>query len=367
MRIRPERDVAAVGTQRGAGAVTVRLGCSRIEAHTLRLARRAIVDEDVERAVGVFGYQRGGRGERHVTPIGTDRGIDHPAGVVAAWHGQADARGSLLDTVAHEDVVAAVGVCFHETVGTGIERDVTPIRADRGAPLVAVRLDAPRRDAGELGAPLLPIPNEDVLHAIGVAVHQVACRGGERDVAPVGADRRVCAGTRVGARSIDTHQLGRPQVPVKQHQDERGVPIARDDVGRIRLVDDVAAVRADHGAPARVIALRSARADVDSFDRARLPVMDEDVRRAVGVAFHQVRGPGDEDDETAVGADRLPRIDVPGGSLVRHRRSAHQSGVAGSRMKQRAPGQCRDRAGECDPQGGAQENSARSMSRCVCN
>ena len=103
----------------------------------------------------------------------------------------------------------------------------------------------------------------------------------------------------------------------------RPVRIVRNQVARVGLEGDVAAVRAHGGLGARAVRLRARARATDQRGLTGLDVVDEDVGLAVRVTVDEISRPGLESDETAVGAD-----DGIGARTVSARNPDRRSGAA---------------------------------------
>jgi hypothetical protein len=82
------------------------------------------------------------------------------------------------------------------------------------------------------------------------------------------------------------------------------VGVAGNQIVGIRVKRDEAAIGADRGIEAEVVALIAGGVDADPLGRPSLAVMNEDIGLAVGVAGNQVVGIRVKRDEAAIGADR---------------------------------------------------------------
>ena len=158
--------------------------------------RRAVAEdrgaeEDVGEAVGVPGLEVGGdRGERDGVAVVGDRGLDRrrvAAGAGGAV-GAADEHQGVVGHVAHVDVATAVVVAGREIGGLGGEGDLQPVAAQRRVLRVAVALPArgpARHQRGRAGEGA----DEDVGEVAGVGEDEVARVGLEGDAGGVRGER----------------------------------------------------------------------------------------------------------------------------------------------------------------------------------
>ncbi len=128
----------------------------------------------------------------------------------------------------------------------------------------------------------------------------------EGNIAAVRRNRRDVDGFAVGLDLVvgKRDPFGDPGVAVM----DKGIPalvgVAVDQVGCAGVEGHVAAIGVDRRLMRAAIGLAPIAGDADPFDAGLQAVADEDIELAVGVAWHQVRCIGDEDDEAAVGAER---------------------------------------------------------------
>ena len=216
----------------------------------------------------------------------------------------ADADGLPRLPVVDEDVDILVGIAVHQVGGVGTEAHETAVSAETGGCAASVGLAAPAVDAHPGGLPRLPVMDEDVRHPIGVAVHQV---GGERLEGHVSAPAVYAAtgaaSVGLAAPAVGAHPSGFPGLPVVDKDIGGFVAVAVHQVGGKGLEGDEASAATEAGNPAGAVALDSAVGKADPGGPPRLPVVDEDVQRSVGVAVHQVGGEGLESDEASAVAD----------------------------------------------------------------
>ncbi len=279
-----------------------------VHAHSLGDPALPVADEDVPKAVSVTRHEGDGlRVEGHVAAIGAD--VLPPLAVAAealvATAVYAHPLGGPRLAVAHEDVISEVGVVRNKVSGAGVEGHIAAIGANGRAIAIAVPLGAAAVHAHALDGPSLAVAYEDVPLPVGVAGDKVRRTGRESDVAAVGADGRLLASAAPAAAThADTARDTRLAVMDK---DVRGVDgVAGHQVGCPGLESNIATVGADAGVKAGGIGLVTVAAHGHPLGGLCLAVAHEDVRDAVGVARHEVGGPGREGHIAAVGADGSP-------------------------------------------------------------
>src|SRR5439155_25469907 len=106
-----------------------------------------------------------------------------------------------------------------------------------------------------------------------------------------------------GAAGGDARGRGRPRLPVVDEHVGRAVRVAGDEVGRRAVEGDEATIGREDGPCTEAVSLAPARRDAYPLGRARLPVVDEHVGRAVRVAGDQVGRIALERDQAAVGRE----------------------------------------------------------------
>ena len=365
---RVEGDVAAVGAEaRCADVLAVRLPAGAADADARRPAGLAVVDEDVERPVGVAGHQvRVGRVEGDIAAVAADRrrvaAVVRAVGArLLALAGDADALRAAGAAVADEHVGELVRVSPDEVRRRGLERDIAAVGAERRlsalAPDLAPGLDAAARDAHPRGLAGGEVADEDVHLAIRVAGDEVRGGGLEGHVAAARADRGRAAGAVRLAVRADADPLGHAARAVVQEDVGDAVGVAGDEVRRVRLEDDVAPVRADaagdRAAPgiARRLALGAASRDADPLGLAVRAVVHEDVPALVRVAGDEVGRLGVDQDEPAVRAEAdgvgvAVRLHTGARDADAHR-GCGGPGRSGGREQQRERGEDDEQAGHC--------------------
>jgi hypothetical protein len=135
------------------------------------------------------------------------------------------------------------------------------------------------------------IMDEDVLDAVGIAVHQVASGGLKGHQAPSGTqgggNALIVA---LGARAVHADAGGRSCVAI-MNKDVRGVVgIARHQVGGAGLKGHEAPSSTQGWQEAATVRLGARTVHTDAGGRARAAIMDEDVVGVVGIARHQIGG-----------------------------------------------------------------------------
>ncbi len=116
--------------------------------------------------------------------------------------------------------------------------------------------------------------------------------------------------------------------PIPQENVSRAVRVVRDEVGRLGVEDDVAAVCRHRGGVALGVGFRAVRRDADSHRLPFLAVANEDVSLVLGVAGDEILRVGGEGDEAPVFRDRRVEaarlaLALGGTDADSHRLSAH--------------------------------------------
>jgi hypothetical protein len=133
--------------------------------------------------------------------------------------------------------------------------------------------------------------NEGVGLAVSIAGNQVVGVGPERDEAAIGADRGTAAEVvALIAGGIDADPLGRPGPAIMNEGIGLTVGIAGNQVVGVGRERDVATVGGDRGTAAAVVALIAGGVDADPLGRPGPAIMNEGIGLAVGVAGNQVVG-----------------------------------------------------------------------------
>ncbi len=173
--------------------------------------------------------------------------------------------------------------------------------------MAACGLGPARRHVHAGGGARSPIVNKEVDNPVGIPRDEVGGLRGESDIAPVGADGRLCtiAAHGLGAAAGDAHALGGALNPVVDKDVGELVGIPGDEVGGLRDEGDITAIGADGGMMALAAkGLVSLGGDVGTDSSAGLAVVDKDVDESVGIAAHEVYRGRLKGDKAAVGADR---------------------------------------------------------------
>ena len=100
---------------------------------------------------------------------------------LCAYGRDADALGRADTKITDKHIVSAIGVASDEVVGPGRERDDLAVLRDDAATAEAVPLDPVATHADQSGRLVRPVPDEDVLMAVGVADHEIGSGRAERD------------------------------------------------------------------------------------------------------------------------------------------------------------------------------------------
>jgi len=306
-----ERDQATVGRKDGPCTGTVSLGPAGGDAHALGRTRLPVVHEHVGRAVRVAGDEVGRRAvEGDEATIGREDGPCTEAVSLAPARRDAYPLGRARLPVVDEQVGCAVRVAGDEVGRIALEGDQAAVGRERGEGEEAAAVAGPLRptaggDAHPLRCASLPVVDEHVGLAVRIADDEVGRIALERDEAAVGREGGVAADV-VGLGPVggDAHARGHARLPVADEHVGRAVRVADDEVGRIALKRDQTAVGREGGAQAGGVALGAARGDAHALGRARQPVADEHVGRAVRVAGDEAGRKADERDEAAVGRER---------------------------------------------------------------
>src|SRR5207245_5302156 len=125
-----------------------------------------------------------------------------------------------------------------------------------------------------------------------------------RDQAAVGRAGGPRAGiVPLGAVGSAAHALGRARLPVVDEHVGRAVRIAGDEIGPGAAERDEATVGREGGPRTETVPLDPAGGDAHALGRARLPVVDEHVGRAVRVAGDEVGRSAVERDEAGTGGE----------------------------------------------------------------
>src|SRR3972149_5695723 len=144
--------------------------------------------------------------------------------------------------------------------------------------------------------------DEDVLLPIGVARYQVVGLGGEGHEAAIGAHGGILTfllTLQAIARDADPRGLSRPPV---MEEDVRGaVGVAWHEVVSPRLEGQVAAVGTYRSSAASVVGLLAGARDAHPFRFAGFPVVDEDVWCSVRVTGNEILGIGFKSHEASSG------------------------------------------------------------------
>src|SRR5690606_37328747 len=134
-----------------------------------------VVDEDVDKAVGVAGHEVArGRFEDDVPAVVADGGEAGVAVGLTAGRAHADAAGFTGHAVVDEHVLHAVGVAGHEVRGAAVEGNESAVAGNGRGEAAAVGLNAAHAQADPRGRAGVHVAQEDVGHAVGVAGHEVA-------------------------------------------------------------------------------------------------------------------------------------------------------------------------------------------------
>ena len=166
-----------------------------------------------------------------------------------------------------------------EVAGATHKDDKATVRTDLGRKGKAIAVGRARSvDTHQLRRPRLPVPEEDIRAAIatiriqGMEVTGPTHKHHDRPIrTDLGIAGAVIATGR--ARGVDTHQFRRPRLPVPYEDISVAIRIQGMEVAGATLKDDKAAVRTDLGAEGVVIATGRARGvDTHQFRRPRLPV-----------------------------------------------------------------------------------------------
>jgi hypothetical protein len=343
-----EGEEAAVGRDRGEGAVAAALDPGRVDADAHGRSADEVADEDVLEGIAVARDEvRGAAVEGHEAPVGGDPGVRALAVALRAAAVDADAHGRPQLAVAQEDVAHAVGVARDEVRGRAVEGHVAAVGRDRGEEALLVGLGAGAVDADALGRAVQPVAQEDVDEAVEVAGDEVGRGAAVGHVAPVVGDRRIAAVVvPEHAGRVHADHLGRAALAVAQEDVAHAVGVGRDEVGRGALEGHVAAVPGDRQAEERAVVVprdRPGRIDADAVGRAQEAVAHEDVVVAVDVAGDEVRGRAAEGDEAAVGGD-LREAEAGAVALRPSRGDADALGGLGPTQ---AAGEDQDRKTDC--------------------
>ena len=193
--------------------------------------------------------------------------------------------------LAHEDVRGEVLVEGDQVVGEGREGDDASVRVQSRLAARRISFCAVGAHAGTGRRAAGAVVDEDVALPVRVTGDEIRGVRLVGDDVAVGADRRRGA-ARIGLGSPERDaDPGRRVGDAVADEDVVGVVrVARDEVRRARREDDVPAVAADRRREALAVCLRAVLGHADPRRFARLPVVHEDVARAVRVAGDEVRG-----------------------------------------------------------------------------
>lgn len=214
----------------------------------------------------------------------------------------------------NEDVGRKVAVVSDEVRGSRLEGHETAIGADRRGAAEAVRLAAGAVDTCAPGRAGQPVADEHVSRSVGVAGDEVGGVGVERHEAAIAADRhiRVVAAElgRLGFGTVDVHPLGHPEKPIPHKDIVGSIGVAGRQVRGRGEEGNETSVAADRRHIAETVALDFAAVQADPLGRPVLPIVHEDIRHAVGIVQDQIRGAGPECNEAAVGRDGFPAAET---------------------------------------------------------
>ena len=158
-----EGDETTPGADGWVQAAEVPLVAIGVHTHPSDDAGAAIMDKDVKDRVGVTLNQiRGGRVEGDKTPLAADRGV--PAVIIPLATGaiNADPGGAAGAAVMDKDVDDAVGVVQYQVRGGGEKGDEAPVGADGGIEAMTVPLAASAVHADPGSDSGVAIMDEDV-------------------------------------------------------------------------------------------------------------------------------------------------------------------------------------------------------------
>ena len=186
------------------------------------------------------------------------------------------------------------------------------------------------RDASSCAC--IPVVDKDIRLAICVPVHQITSLRSKGHIAPMlrdGWPERTASGT---LATIGGHRHAGRLVrgSVVDENVRRAIGVAEHQVAGQRLKGHIVSVGRDgwHLRPA--LALRAIGGHRDAHRLAGLLVVDKDINRVVGITEHQIVGPGLEGDVAPVGRDgRVQAGDVPLCSIRGHRDAG---GLAGQQV-----------------------------------
>jgi len=306
-RRRSEGDPTAVATDRRPARPSVAGTTVGSGAEEANLARLAIEQERILLRVHIAWDKVGRNGSvGHEAAVSADGG--KPTGsvrfrCVSAHTDSLDLAGV---PVVDKDIILPIAVPGHEVPSKGEKGHVSPVAAEGRIPTAAVSLNASRRDAHSLGCPRLPVPDEHVGLKIAVASNQVRCGRIEGDVAAIGAQRWILAVviTEVAARRT-ADEFERIGLPIVDKDVLLVVRVPGDKVRRGRHERHEAAIGADcrrHHAVGVGLIARGGNAD--PLNGGRLSIVHENVGPIIRIAGNQIRRAGNERDEATVGADR---------------------------------------------------------------
>ncbi len=195
-----------------------------------------------------------------------------------------------------------------------VARDVNATRRPSGlmtgrSERLRIGLAAVGRDVHAQCRPQAAIPDEDVECVVGVTANEILRLRVEGDVAAVGADRRRIAARAggeaggLGAAARDADTGGAAGAAIVHEHVGDVVGVAGDEIGGVGRECDEAAVGADRRPLAIAIPLDPHGVDAYQPGATCAAVVDEHVAGAVRVAADEVPGGRRERDETPVGAD----------------------------------------------------------------
>jgi len=251
------------------------------------------VHEHVGRRAGVPGRQVRGSGvEGDEATVRRQHGAVTAAIRLGAVRGHASAGDGPGLPVVDEHIVVVVVVPGHQVRGSRVEGHPATIRRQMGIVTVAVALDTSRGQAHPGGGSRLPVVHEHVAGCVVVPGHQVRGRGFEGHVATVRGEEGVGAvAIGLGATRGHAHAGGGPRLPVVHEDIARAVGVhpGPEQVRGSGEEGDVASVRRQGGIEAEAIALGAVRGHAYPRGGARLSIVREDVVGSVVVPGHQRR------------------------------------------------------------------------------
>ena len=193
----------------------------------------AIVQVDLRRSVLLdAGGERGrGRDERDVAAVGADRGRVRIGIALRAIGRDADSDGAIRVEIADEDVPVTVAAAGDEVRRAGGECHMTAVGADRRPLADAIRIAAVGRDADACGDAGHAIAQEHIVQPVVVVRHEIPRARAEDDAPAVTADRMDVAVARAAGdptpdrrcdvidQATERRQRGRRRL---RHDDPRG-------------------------------------------------------------------------------------------------------------------------------------------------